>query len=175
MAKPPLFTDVTAPLINVMAPSIDVTASSPINITALSINVIVSFINATAPFIKATAAINYGRDLATLAKMYTEESKYSKEDDNFNYKLMIFNNLYNKVGIPQEVKIKGFLIILYSITLDFYYKNKAIYTTFNSICNAIHNYFEGLEYKHKVLIKWNTITFKTVIIKNKSKSTGNCL
>ena len=64
-------------------------------------------INATAPFIntlniqlieiKGTA--NYGRDLATLVKIYTEESKYSREDNNFDRKLIIFNDLYNRVGI----------------------------------------------------------------------------
>ena len=67
-------------------------------------------------------------------------------------------------------KIKGFLIILYSITLNFYYGNKATYITFNNIYNAIHNYFKGLKYKCGVLIKWNAITFKTVIIKSKGKS-----
>ena len=97
--------------------------------------------------------INYSRDLATLAKIYIEKSKYSKEDDNFNYKLIIFNNLYNRVSIPQEAKIKGFLTMLYGITVNFYYKHKVIYITFNSICNAIYNYFKGLEYKRGVLIK----------------------
>ena len=66
------------------------------------------FINITAPpinilntrLIEAKATINYGRDLATLAKMYTEESKYSEKDDNFNRKLTIFNNLCDRVGIP---------------------------------------------------------------------------
>jgi hypothetical protein len=43
--------------------------------------------------------------------------------------------------------------MLYSITLNFYYKNKVTYTTFNSIYNAIRNYFKGLEYKRRVLIK----------------------
>ena len=105
---------------------------------------------------------------------YTKE-KYNKENNNFNYKLTIFNDLYNKVSIPQKVKIKGFLIILYSITLDFYYGNKVTYTTFNSICNAVYSYFKGLEYKYGVLIKQNAIIFKTVIIKNKSKSIGDCL
>ena len=85
--------------------------------------------------------------------MYTEESKYSEENNNFNCKLTIFNNLCDRISILQEAKIKGFLIILRSITLDFYYKNKAIYTTFNSICNTIHNHFKGLEYKYGVLIK----------------------
>ena len=65
--------------------------------------------------------------------------------------------------------------MLYSITLNFYYKNKATYTTFNSIYNAIRNYFKGLEYKRGILTKWNTITLKTVIIKNKSKSIGDYL
>src|ERR1700733_3898575 len=84
-AELPLPINVTAPSINVTAPSINVTAPS---------------INVTAPSIKVTAAINYGRDLATLAKKYIKESKYSKEDDNFDYKLIIFNNLCNRVEIP---------------------------------------------------------------------------
>jgi len=73
---------------------------SPINVTAPSINVTAPPINATAPFIKAIAAINYGRDLVTLVKIYIKESKYSGEDNNFNRKLIIFNDLYNRVGIP---------------------------------------------------------------------------
>ena len=60
--------------------------------------------------------------------------------------------------------------MLYSITLNFYYGNKATYIIFNSICNAIRNHFEGLKYKYRVLIKWNTITFKTIIIKSEGKS-----
>ena len=65
--------------------------------------------------------------------------------------------------------------MLYGITLNFYYKNKVTYTTFNNIYNAIYNYFKGPEYKRRILIKWNTITFKIVIIKNKSKSIGDYL
>ena len=65
----------------------------------LSINIMAPFINITALFIKVTAAINYSRDLVTLAKIYVEESKYSKKDNNFNCKLIIFNNFYNRVGI----------------------------------------------------------------------------
>jgi hypothetical protein len=142
----------------------------PINKLPLPINAMAPFINALyTQLTEAKATANYSKDLATLAKIYTEESKYSKEDNNFNYKFTIFNNFYNRVNIPQAAKIKGFLIILYSITLDFYYKNKVTYITFNSIYNTIYNYFKGLEYKHKVLIKWNAITLKTVIIKNKSK------
>ena len=65
--------------------------------------------------------------------------------------------------------------MLYGITLNFYYKNKATYITFNSIYNTIYNHFKGLEYKCRVLIKWKAITFKTVIIKNEGTSTKDCL
>ena len=85
-------TNVTAPSTNVTAPSTDVTAP-PINATAPSINVTAPPINVIAPSIKVTAAVNYSRDLATLVKIYIEESKYSREDDNFNRKLTIFNNV----------------------------------------------------------------------------------
>src|ERR1700733_12743321 len=64
---------------------------SPTNITAPSTNVTAPPTNITAPSIKVTAAVNYGRDLATLVKMYIKESKYSGKDNNFNCKLTIFN------------------------------------------------------------------------------------
>jgi len=92
IAEPPLPINVIAPLINVTAP--------PINATALSTNVTASPINIAAPSIKVIATINYGRDLATLVKIYIEESKYSREDNNFNCKLIIFNDLCDRVGIP---------------------------------------------------------------------------
>jgi hypothetical protein len=107
--------------------------------------------------------------------MYTEESKYSGEDNNFDRKLTIFNDLCDRVGIPQEAKIKGFPTMLRGIALNFYYKNKATYTTFNSIYNAIRNYFKGPEYKRGVLTKWNAITLKTVMIRSEGKSIEDCL
>ena len=112
IAKPPLLINITAPFINIIAPFIDIMAPLFINIIVLFINITAPLINATASFIKAIAAINYSKDLVTLVKMYTKESKYSKKDDNFNYKFIIFNNLYNRVSIPQKAKIKGFLIML---------------------------------------------------------------
>jgi len=71
----------------------------PINVTAPPTNVTAPPTNVTAPPIKVIAAVNYGRDLVTLVKIYIEESKYSGEDNNFDRKLIIFNDLYNRVGI----------------------------------------------------------------------------
>jgi hypothetical protein len=99
-------TNVTAPPINVTAPPTNVTAP-PINVIAPPINVIAPPINVIAPpinalniqLIEAKVNTNYSRDLVTLVKIYIEESKYSREDNNFNRKLIIFNNLYNRVSI----------------------------------------------------------------------------
>ena len=38
----------------------------------------------------AVTTQGHGRELSNLAKMYTEESKYSREDDNFDFKLTVF-------------------------------------------------------------------------------------
>ena len=46
---------------------------------------------------------NYGKELANLAKLYTENTKYSGDNDNFDYKLMIFYNLCEKAALPQQV------------------------------------------------------------------------
>ena len=65
--------------------------------------------------------------------------------------------------------------MLWGIALNFYYKNKATYTTFNSIYNTVRNYFKGPEYKCRILVKWNAITLKTVIIKSEGKPIEDCL
>jgi hypothetical protein len=43
----------------------------------------------------------YGKELANLAKLYTNKSKYSGENDNFNFKLIIFIDLCQKADIPK--------------------------------------------------------------------------
>jgi hypothetical protein len=55
---------------------------------------------------------SYGKELANLAKMYTDKSKYSGENDNFDYKLVIFNDLYNRVDILESIKAKAYPTIL---------------------------------------------------------------
>jgi hypothetical protein len=36
----------------------------------------------------------YNKELANLAKLYINKSKYSSKNDNFDFKLTIFINLY---------------------------------------------------------------------------------
>jgi hypothetical protein len=39
-------------------------------------------------------AKTYNKELANLAKLYTNKAKYSSKNDNFNFKLIIFIDLY---------------------------------------------------------------------------------
>ena len=55
--------------------------------------------------------------------MYTKDNKYSRENNNFNFKLVIFYNLYNKANISQEVRIRAYPTMLCSLALDHYYTN----------------------------------------------------
>ena len=50
--------------------------------------------------------------------MYTEELKYNSINSSFNYKLIIFYNIYNRSDIPQEAYNKALLIILIGLALN---------------------------------------------------------
>ena len=58
--------------------------------------------------------------------MYTEESKYRNNRDNFNFKFIIFYNIYGCVNILYKAKAKAFPIILKGLVLNFFYLNNTI-------------------------------------------------
>ena len=43
----------------------------------------------------------YSKELGSLVKYYSEESKYNSENDNFDFKLTIFYDLCTKAAIPK--------------------------------------------------------------------------
>ena len=115
-----------------------------------------------------------------MAKLYTEDTKYSRENNNFNFKLTIFYNLCNRANIPQDAKTKAYPIMLCGLALDHYYtnlKNVTQTSSFDQICNATRNYFEGPKYRRGILRQWNLITLRSVMSKgqNTSKSILDCL
>ena len=123
------------------------------------------------------ASQGYGRKLANLAKMYTDETKYSGENDSFTCKLTIFHDIGARADIPQKILLKAFLTMLTSLALDYYYSNTSISTaaTFDKVCDSIRTYFEGAEYKKSVLSKWNMTTLKSSIDKNEGMLIEECL
>ena len=68
--------------------------------------------------------------------------------------------------------------MLRGLVLNYYYtnlKSNPISVSFNKLCEAIYNYFKGLEYKRDILTQWNATTLRTVMYKNTKKSTIECL
>ncbi|SLM40544.1 hypothetical protein LPUS_11364 [Lasallia pustulata] len=124
------------------------------------------------------AAQGYGRELSNLAKMYMEESKYSGENNNFDFKLTVFHNICSRADVSEEAKARAFPTMLYGLALNYYYSNivnSTQITTLNNICHLIQAYFEGAEYKRGILARWNGITLKMVMDKNEGKSMEECL
>ena len=112
--------------------------------------------------------------------MYTEDNKYSGEDDNFDFKLTIFHNLCSRADVPQEAKVKAYPTMLRGLALDHYYtnlKNVTLTLSLDQICDATRNYFEGPEYRRGILGQWNSITLRSIMSKgeNTGKSTLDCL
>jgi hypothetical protein len=119
-------------------------------------------------------------ELLNLQEMYTEEEKYSGENDNFDYKLLIFDDLCTLAGVPQAAKTKAYSTMLRGFAQEHYYTslvNNGQVLSFHQLCEATRNYFEGPEYEHYMLVQWNLMTLKRVMNKteNSGKTTSECL
>jgi negative regulator of genetic competence, sporulation and motility len=117
-----------------------------------------------------------------LTKLYTDKAKYSEKNDNFSFKLIMFNDMCDRVDVSSETKLKAFLIMLKELALNYYYdnmtsKNKNHSITFDDVCVSIMSYFKDAEYKRSILNKWNNLTLKSVMSKteNEEKSMNECL
>ncbi len=126
-----------------------------------------------------TESEGHGKELANLAKLYTNEAKYSGENDTFSFKLTIFHDMCDRADVLQSAKLKAFSIMLKSLTFDYYYSNMFTSTvtviTFDEICFSMRNYFEDAEYRRGILSKWNNLILKSVMTSNEGKSVEECL
>jgi hypothetical protein len=97
----------------------------------------------------------HGKELANLAKLYTNEAKYSDENDSFSFKLTIFHDMCDRADVLQSAKLKAFSTMLKGLTLDYYYSNMSTGTliTFDEVCFSMRNYFEDAEYRRSILSK----------------------
>jgi len=54
----------------------------------------------------------YSKEVATIAKIYTDDQKYNGVSNSFNFKLTIFYNIYKRAGLPPKGYITAFPTIL---------------------------------------------------------------
>ncbi len=105
-----------------------------------------------------TSDTDYGRELVNLAKLYSDDAKYSEENDNFSFKLTMFNDMCDRINVSFETKLKAFSTMLKGLALNYYYanmtsKNKNRSIIFDDVCVSMMNYFEDVEYKRSILNK----------------------
>jgi hypothetical protein len=123
---------------------------------------------------------DHGRAIANLAKLYTEEDKYDGWNDNFDYKLIIFHNNCDTVGIPKSLRNKAYHRMLRGLARQHYFtnmKNDSQIPTLEQLCDATRNFFEGEEYHRRMLERWNTLTLRKLMSRtdNSGKTTIDCL
>ena len=80
----------------------------------------------------------YRQELSIIIKIYTKESKYRNNKNSFNFKLIIFHNIYRHANILYKAKAKAFPIMLKGLALNFFYLNNTINkSSFQDICSTI--------------------------------------
>jgi hypothetical protein len=83
-----------------------------------------SFVSSSSTsMIQSIRASDYNRELVNLTKLYTDEAKYSEKNDNFSFKLIMFNDMCDRVDVSFETKLKAFLTMLKELALNYYYAN----------------------------------------------------
>ncbi len=105
--------------------------------------------------------------------MYIEESKYSRENNSFIFKLAIFNGICSRVVILSKAHMKAFPTMLKGLALDYYYLNIGITgltMNFDQVYYLIWVYFEDTRYTRRILSKWNSITLQLTLTGNNGKS-----
>ncbi|KAI0993133.1 hypothetical protein K3495_g15051, partial [Podosphaera aphanis] len=120
---------------------------------------------------------NASYNLINLSKIYTDDLKYSGDDDSFDYKYGIFIDLCEKVEVPRDAYFKAFSTMLKGAALNHFYtsiKTNPRITQLFEICEDIRNTFEGSEFKRSNLTKWNNMTLKTILENNPEKNVESC-
>jgi len=105
---------------------------------------------------------SFGREIANLTKFYTDEVKYSGEQDNFDFKFEIFQNYCLQAGVPKQAYIIAIPTMLYRLALKYYFTHLKDLTLLENVHTGLKSYFKGDKYKRDILLKWNAITLKQV-------------
>ena len=105
---------------------------------------------------------SFGREITNLTRLYTDEVKYSGEQDNFDFKFEIFQNYCLRAGVPKQAYTIAIPTMLYRLALKYYFTHLKDLTLLENVCTGLKSYFEGDEYKRNILSKQNAITLKQV-------------
>ena len=82
-----------------------------------------------------------------------DDQKYSNISGNFNFKLRIFYNIYNKVDILFNAYLKALPFILIGLALNYYYNSKLAILIFNKAYRQLYSFFKSPKLERRTLSK----------------------
>ena len=95
-----------------------------------------------------TSILGYGKELVNIVKLYTDDQKYNGISGNFNFKLIIFYNIYNRVDILLNAYLKALPFILIGLALNHYYNSRLAILIFDKAYRQFYGFFKGLKLKY---------------------------
>ena len=114
----------------------------------------------------------YSKELTQLDKLYKNEDKFGGTGDNFTFKLSIFHDKCQLVGLPPDAYLEGASIMLTGQAQTHFYANRESIVSFKDFCRKIRLFFEGPEWERLNLIKWQTVSLADTIAANPTLSTA---
>ena len=113
--------------------------------------------------------------LIMLDKFYKDDDKFGDMGNNFSFKVTFFLNKYRHVGLPKDVYIQGASIMLSDQAQMYYYANCGNNSIIDQFCSNMQLFFEGPEWQHFNLTKWQNISFNNIILVNLILLTTKCV
>ena len=107
--------------------------------------------------------------------MYKIKNKFGGTGDNFTFKLGIFHDKYQLVGLPSDAYHEDTFVMLTSQAQTHFYVNRKSIVSFDDFCQKIRLFFEGPEWECLNLIKWQTVSFADTITANSTLLAMECL
>jgi hypothetical protein len=91
------------------------------------------------------AKITYEKELSMLNRLYKNEKKFERTENNFDFKLTIYLDKCRHADLSKHAYEKEISVMLTDETLTRYYANRANFITFNDFCINMRTYFEDSE------------------------------
>ena len=87
---------------------------------------------------------NYAKEIENMKKLYKNDMKYSKNNDNFVHKLNIFHHFCDKSNISYETRSKAFSSMFKNFAFDYYLANVNMlkHVSLNQLYTFICTHFE---------------------------------
>ena len=87
---------------------------------------------------------DYAKKIENMEKLYKNDMKYSKNNDNFVHKLNIFHHFSDKSDISYETRSKAFSSMFRGFAFDYYLINVNMlkHASLNQLCTFICIHFE---------------------------------